>query len=100
MIRGHNSTGESSYQFTTAGSDIDLATNRPGYGTDPDTQDVQKILPREFVVTSGTGNLVFNHVNGHTETWEVASTPMVIRVGAYLSIDSTATSGIKGNAVY
>lgn len=99
-MRGHNSTGESSYQFTTAGSDIDLIANRPTYGTNPNTDNVSRDMPREYVVTSGTGNLVFNHAAGHTETWEVASTPLVIRVGNYVSIDSTSTSGIKGNAVY
>lgn len=99
-MRGGNHTGEASYQFTTAGSDIDLATNRPGYGTDPDTDDVNKIYPREYVITSGTGDLVFNHIKGHTETWEISSTPFIIRMGNYVSIDSTSTSTIKGNAVY
>lgn len=93
-----------SKQFTTAGADINLQTTRPGYGTNPNTQDPTLRSARALLITSvaGASNLVVEYDNGTQDTIEisaVAGMPFYVW-GQIKLIDSTSTVNIKGNALY
>lgn len=100
-MRQYIHSATESYQFTTAGSDIDLITSRPNYSTDPNSGSPKRLAARALLITSGSGNLVVEYENGSQDTFEIASgaTPLILPIQVAL-IDSTSSGGIKGNALY
>lgn len=103
MNSAYGFSAVASKQFTTAGADINLATTRPGYGTNPNTQNVNLRGSRALWITSATGdgNLNIEYENGTTDTIEIiqSTMPFLVPVQAW-KIKSSSDSGIKGNVLY
>jgi hypothetical protein len=101
MTTAYLHSAPTSVQFTTAGSAIDLVSSRPGFGSNPNTQNPVDKPCYGLWITSGSGNLILVDKMGNTDTFEVVvgTTPYLIPRQAY-SIDASSTSGIKGNILY